>query len=169
MEPSTPYRHIVTDANILSGEPTIEGTQIPVRTIVAAWHTGVSPENIPARFPPLTLAQVFAALSYYCDNRAEIDEYIDRDRTADEANDDNINTLSDVEQGKTNFVERVDDALSDETDKERADRLRDRAAMAAGVDREESIDFPATEDLFPATENNTTDLDSSSLPSSIST
>ena len=63
-----------------TGEPIIIGTNTSVRAIVGLWRLGTSPEEIPNCLPHLTLAQVFDALSFYQDNQAEINEYIDRNR-----------------------------------------------------------------------------------------
>lgn len=73
-------QYIVRNEKILSGEPIIQGTRTPVRAIVELWRLGVPPEEIPFRLPHLTMAQVFAALSYYSDHQAEIHEYIARNR-----------------------------------------------------------------------------------------
>jgi uncharacterized protein (DUF433 family) len=73
---ATEHCYIVTDDQILSGEPIIKGTRTPVRAIVEVWRLGVAPEEIPRRLPHLTLAQVFDALSYYSDHQAEINAYI---------------------------------------------------------------------------------------------
>ena len=70
---ATEHRYIVTDEQILNGEPIIKGTRTPVRAIVETWRLGVLPEEIPSHLPHLTLAQVFDALSYYSDHQAEID------------------------------------------------------------------------------------------------
>jgi uncharacterized protein (DUF433 family) len=68
----------------LSGEPIIEGTRTPVRSIAEIWRMGVPPEEIPIHMPHLTLAQVFAALSYYSDHQEEINGYIEANRVPDE-------------------------------------------------------------------------------------
>lgn len=73
-------RYVTRNIAILSGEPIIVGTRTPVRSIVEMWRLGVSPEEIPLHYPQLTLAQVFDALSFYQDNMAEINEYIERNR-----------------------------------------------------------------------------------------
>ena len=78
MNTAVQYRYITSDKEILSGEPIIKGTRTPVRTIVEMWRRGVAPEEIPVGLPHLTLAQVFEALSYYSDNQAEINEYIEK-------------------------------------------------------------------------------------------
>lgn len=77
-------RYITRNDEILSGEPIIKGTRIPVRAIVGLWRLGIPPEEIPQHLPPLRLAQVFDALSYYDDNAEEINEYIQRNAVPDE-------------------------------------------------------------------------------------
>jgi uncharacterized protein (DUF433 family) len=55
------------------GEPHILGHRITVKR-VAVWHEqmGMSPAEIAATYPTITLAQVHAALAYYYDHRDEI-------------------------------------------------------------------------------------------------
>jgi uncharacterized protein (DUF433 family) len=83
MSTSTEHFYIVTDEEILSGEPIIKGTRTPVRAIVELWRQGVIPEEIPNHLPHLTLAQVFDALSYYSDHQEEINAHIERNRIPD--------------------------------------------------------------------------------------
>jgi uncharacterized protein (DUF433 family) len=84
MMQTTEHLYIVTDDQILSGEPIIKGTRTPVRAIVELWRQGVQPEEMPSHLPHLTLAQIFDALSYYSDHQAEINAYIERNRIPDE-------------------------------------------------------------------------------------
>lgn len=77
---TTDYRYIVRDDGILTSEPVIEGSRTPVRAIVELWRMGIAPEGIPQRLPHLTLAQVFAALTYYSDHQEEINNYIEKNR-----------------------------------------------------------------------------------------
>jgi uncharacterized protein (DUF433 family) len=83
MTTATEHCYIVTDDRILSGEPIIKGTRTPVRAIVELWRQGIAPEEITTHLPHLTLAQVFDALSYYSDHRAEINAHIERNRVID--------------------------------------------------------------------------------------
>ena len=64
MVSKTEHAYIVSDDQILGGEPIIARTRTPVRAIVELWRLGIAPEEIPHRLPHLTLAQVFDALSY---------------------------------------------------------------------------------------------------------
>ena len=76
----TEYKYIVRDAEILGGEPVIQGTRTSVRAIVENWRLGLSPEEIVIHMPHLTLARVFEALSYYSDHQEEINECVEKNQ-----------------------------------------------------------------------------------------
>jgi uncharacterized protein (DUF433 family) len=78
------HRYIERHPEILGGEPIIVGTRTPVRAIVEMWRMGYAPEEIPFHLPYLTIAQVFDALSYYSDNQAEINHYIELNHIPDD-------------------------------------------------------------------------------------
>ena len=65
--------HIGIRPGYCGGEPHILGHRITVKH-VAVWHEqmGMSPAEIAATYPTITLAQVHAALAYYYDHRDEI-------------------------------------------------------------------------------------------------
>lgn len=84
MTTATEHYYIVTDDQILSGEPVVRGTRTSVRAIVELWRQGVAPEEIPRHLPHLSLAQVFDALSYYSDHTPEINLHIERNRVPDD-------------------------------------------------------------------------------------
>jgi uncharacterized protein (DUF433 family) len=81
---STTSRYVQHAEHILSGEPIITGTRTPMRAIVEMWRSGLQPEEIVGQLSYLTLAQVFDALSFYQDNQAEINDYIERNRIPEE-------------------------------------------------------------------------------------
>jgi uncharacterized protein (DUF433 family) len=72
MKPTT-INHIESDPAVCGGKPCIAGTRIRVQDIYV-WHEvqGKTPDDIASDFPQLTLADVYAALAYYWDNREEI-------------------------------------------------------------------------------------------------
>ena len=84
METAVLSRYVTRDPKILSGEPIIKGTRTPVRSIVEMTRIGYSAEDIVRGLPHLNLAEVYDALSYYYDNQAEIDDYIERNRVPEE-------------------------------------------------------------------------------------
>ena len=72
--PKIAHPHITSDPKICGGSSVISRTRFPVRSVVAyVLQHGLTPEELVARFPHLTLAQVHDALAYYYDNRDEID------------------------------------------------------------------------------------------------
>ena len=64
---------ITHSPEIRNNRPRIAGTGVTVRRIVVWNETGHSPEEIAENFGHLSLAQVYAALTYYHLNREEID------------------------------------------------------------------------------------------------
>lgn len=74
--------HIEITPGICGGRPRIAGHRIRVQDVVALHErSGYSPDEIVAMYPGITLAHVYAALSYYHDNA----DAIRSDMEADEA------------------------------------------------------------------------------------
>lgn len=69
-------RHIERTPDVLGGKPRIAGRRISVEQIVI-WHEWMarSADEIATEYD-LTLADIYAALAYYYDHRAEIDKSI---------------------------------------------------------------------------------------------
>ena len=69
--------HIEKTPGVCGGQARIAGHRIRVMDIVV-WHERCrwTPDEIVARYPQLTLAQVYAALSYYWDHVDEIRQAI---------------------------------------------------------------------------------------------
>ncbi len=61
---------------VCGGYPCIGNTRIPVRALVEAFRAYGSVEAVAEYFPQLTRAQVDAALAYYHDSPARVDEDI---------------------------------------------------------------------------------------------
>ena len=78
----TEHPHIVRIEGLCGGRPIIAGTRISVRTFVERVRLGDSPEQIVGNYPPLTLAQVYDALSYYHEHKSEIEAEIATDEEA---------------------------------------------------------------------------------------
>ena len=58
---------ITTDAERHHGDPCITGTRVPVATIVGSVADGMTPAEIVAEFPQLSVEDVLAALAYAAD------------------------------------------------------------------------------------------------------
>lgn len=55
---------IATDPNVCHGKPCVRGTRIMVAVILDNLAEGITPEEIVAEYPPLTLEDVRAAIAY---------------------------------------------------------------------------------------------------------
>jgi uncharacterized protein (DUF433 family) len=80
MTAETVNQHIAITPGVCGGKPRIAGRRITVANI-AIWHErlGKSADDIATEYD-LTLADVHAALAYYFDHRAEIEEWIAESR-----------------------------------------------------------------------------------------
>ncbi|MBD1835236.1 DUF433 domain-containing protein [Cyanobacteria bacterium FACHB-472] len=56
--------HIATNPNICHGKPCITGTRIMVSVILDSLAEGLTPDEIVADYPPLTLPNIRAAIAY---------------------------------------------------------------------------------------------------------
>ena len=64
---------IVETPEICGGRPRIAGTRISIAQIAVWYKEGLSVEEVLDEIPYLTLAKVYAALSYYHANKTEIE------------------------------------------------------------------------------------------------
>ena len=71
-----PSREVVRDPRILSGEPSIEGTRVPVRSIVQVFQVEGDVDVVGQAFPMLDRTTIEIALAFYLAHRDEIDRYI---------------------------------------------------------------------------------------------
>ncbi|NMF56774.1 DUF433 domain-containing protein [Pseudanabaena yagii] len=71
---------IVRSPDICGDRPRIAGTRITVGRIATLWKQGLTPEEIAENWGYLSMAQVYAALTYYHANREEIEQALRRDR-----------------------------------------------------------------------------------------
>jgi uncharacterized protein (DUF433 family) len=72
--------HIEITPGICGGKPRIAGHRIRVQDVVT-WNEsqGCTADEIVARFPQLSLSDVYAALAYYHDHREEIQSDMSED------------------------------------------------------------------------------------------
>jgi len=71
----TKHPYIAFDRKIRGGDPVIAGTGIRVLDIAIRYEImGMLPEDIIVAFPHITLSQVHDALSFYYENKHEIDK-----------------------------------------------------------------------------------------------
>ncbi len=68
------HSHVEKTPAKYEGKAVIKGTRIPVASIVNHYRSGMSMEELLEGYPSITPAQLFDALSYYFDNKEEIDK-----------------------------------------------------------------------------------------------
>lgn len=68
-----PAAYVESTPGVCGGKPCIVGTRIRVQDVYV-WHElqGQSVDQIVSQFPQLTMAKVYAALTYFWDHREEI-------------------------------------------------------------------------------------------------
>jgi uncharacterized protein (DUF433 family) len=54
----------------------VGGTRVTLDTVVGAFQDGATPEEIVVQYPALALADVYAVISYYLQNRADVEAYL---------------------------------------------------------------------------------------------
>jgi uncharacterized protein (DUF433 family) len=75
----TVHPYVTKKKGMQGGKPIIAGTRTPVRSVVFYHKMGDPPEEILEKYPHLTLAQIYDALSYYYDHQEEIDDDMESD------------------------------------------------------------------------------------------
>ena len=77
---NTNHPFVIKNKEICNGSSTIEGTRTRIIDIVIEYEIlGYSPDEIVSSHPHLNLYQVHDALSYYYENRDELDQKIEHD------------------------------------------------------------------------------------------
>lgn len=59
-----------------TGTARVGGTRLTLDTVVRMYDAGASPERIAEGFPPLSLADAYAVITYVLRHRAEVDAYM---------------------------------------------------------------------------------------------
>jgi hypothetical protein len=54
----------------------VAGTRVTLDTVVQAFDQGATPEEIAQQYPSLSLADIYAVISYYLRNRSEVSDYL---------------------------------------------------------------------------------------------
>jgi len=78
---TTSHPYIVINKDVCGGNPIIEGTRTRVIDIVIEYEVlGRSPDEIISSHPHVSLYQLHDALSFYYENRDELDRKIKQDQ-----------------------------------------------------------------------------------------
>ena len=56
----------------------LKGTRVGIEAVLSEYLAGGLPEEIALNYPPLTLEQVHATITYYLGHSSVVDQYLDR-------------------------------------------------------------------------------------------
>jgi uncharacterized protein (DUF433 family) len=56
----------------------IAGTRVSLDSVIYAFDEGATPEEIVQQYPTLNLADTYSVISYHLQNRAEVEEYLEK-------------------------------------------------------------------------------------------
>ncbi len=80
MNPSTVSSDLFTYTP--QGTWRLAGTRTSLDSIIAAFWSGATPEEICQDFPTLSLAQVYGSIAYYLSHREQVDAYLQEQQQA---------------------------------------------------------------------------------------
>jgi uncharacterized protein (DUF433 family) len=59
-----------------NGVVKVGGTRVTLDTVIKAFIRGATAEEIAQQYPSVSLADIYATISYYLQNRSEVDKYL---------------------------------------------------------------------------------------------
>src|SRR4030095_17194777 len=63
-----------------SGVARVGGTRVTLDTVIRAFIRGATAEEIAQQYPSLSLSDVYATISYYLQNRDDVEKYLEKRR-----------------------------------------------------------------------------------------
>jgi uncharacterized protein (DUF433 family) len=73
LTPATAEIPLATDTH---GVVRVGATRVTLDSVVGAFRTGATPEEIAQQFPALVLADVYQVIAYYLNHAAEVESYL---------------------------------------------------------------------------------------------
>ena len=59
----------------------VNGTRVSLDSVIFAFNEGSTPEEIAQQYTTLNLADIYAVISYYLQNQADVSQYLERRKT----------------------------------------------------------------------------------------
>ena len=85
---------LIADAD---GVARVAGTRVTLDTVVAAFHDGLTAEELVEQYPTLGLGSVYSVIGYYLRHEREVHAYLEaRERQSDQARKENERRFSGV-------------------------------------------------------------------------
>lgn len=73
LTPGTAEIPLATDSH---GVVRVGGTRVTLESVVGAFRSGATPEEIAQQFPTLALADVYQVIAYYLNHAAEVESHL---------------------------------------------------------------------------------------------
>jgi uncharacterized protein (DUF433 family) len=89
-----------------TGTIRVENTRVTLDAVVLAFREGASPEEIAERFPAISLNAVYAAITFYLQNRADVDAYLSRREAEADQLRSTIETRTDAKEFRDRLLAR---------------------------------------------------------------
>jgi uncharacterized protein (DUF433 family) len=74
--PWTATVHRVSQTHCIFGSPAFGGTRVTLDTIVDAFETGATAEEIAQQYPTVPLVDVYSVITYFLRHKPEVDAYL---------------------------------------------------------------------------------------------
>lgn len=68
-----------------TGIARVGGTRVTLDTVIRAFKRGATAEEIVQQYPSLSLSDVYATISYYLQNQAEVEKYLEKRKASAQA------------------------------------------------------------------------------------
>ena len=85
----------------------LAGTRVSLDSIVHHFYLGATAEEIAQKFPPVELADVYAAITYYLTHREAVEEYLRQQETDGDAVQARIETAPQYQERMGELRERL--------------------------------------------------------------
>ena len=87
----------------------VAGSRVSLDSVVYSFRRDNSPETIQGEYPTLKLSQIYGAIAFYLDHRAEVDHYLKQHLEAQES----VIPLREADPGLWAKLERARQSISD--------------------------------------------------------
>lgn len=85
----------------------ITGTRVSLDSVVHEYNQGATPEEIAISFPSLRIEDIYATITYYLNNRGQVEEYLRQQEVDAEAVRRRIESAADYQQKMQDLRARI--------------------------------------------------------------
>ncbi|MDX1521975.1 MAG: DUF433 domain-containing protein [Anaerolineae bacterium] len=103
---------VIADTQIIPLKTDLDGvirvgnTRVRLATVVYAFNEGFTAEEIVSQYPALSLADVYAVISYYLNNQSSLDKYLAQQQATAEAIRQEVTSKPDYQRFRAQLLQR---------------------------------------------------------------